>query len=79
MAQEAARDDGIEKVLKHMGFWDPPWKRQRPARGPPSASPAPCAGFRPTIEPDQKRCEPWLEGIDPPHAEDSVDPPYNDE
>ncbi len=29
------QDDVIERVLKHTGQWDPPWKRPRRARGPP--------------------------------------------
>ncbi len=29
------QDDVIEKILKHRGEWDPPWKRQRRARAPP--------------------------------------------
>src|SRR5436309_568649 len=28
-------DDIIEKILRHRGQWDPPWKRVRKARGPP--------------------------------------------
>ena len=28
-------DDVIEKILKHRGEWDPPWRRQRRARDPP--------------------------------------------
>ena len=30
-----AQDDIIEKILKHLDLWDPPWKRVRPPRGPP--------------------------------------------
>jgi hypothetical protein len=29
------QDDVIEKILKATGQWNPPWKRQRRARGPP--------------------------------------------
>ncbi len=29
------QDDVIERILKSRGAWDPPWKRQRRARGPP--------------------------------------------
>ncbi len=29
------QDDVIEKILKHRGEWDPPWRRQRRARAPP--------------------------------------------
>ena len=30
-----AQDDVFEKILRARGEWDPPWKRQRKARGPP--------------------------------------------
>ena len=30
-----AQDDVIEKILRARGEWDPPWKRERRARGPP--------------------------------------------
>ncbi len=30
-----AQDEVIEKILKHLHLWDPPWSRQRSARGPP--------------------------------------------
>jgi len=29
------QDDVIEKILRARGEWDPPWKRERKARGPP--------------------------------------------
>jgi len=29
------QDDVIERILKSRGAWDPPWKRERRARGPP--------------------------------------------
>jgi hypothetical protein len=29
------QDDVIEKILKSIGKWDPPWKRERKIRGPP--------------------------------------------
>ncbi len=36
------QDDLIEKLLRHLNRWDPPWKRQRKARAPPpSKSPRP--------------------------------------
>ena len=28
----------IERILRYLKLWDPPWKRQRKARGPPPAS-----------------------------------------
>jgi hypothetical protein len=34
-----AQDDIIEKILRHIGRWDPPWKRARSARGPPARRP----------------------------------------
>ena len=30
-----AQDDVIEKILKSVALWDPPWKRERKIRGPP--------------------------------------------
>ena len=30
-----AQDEVIEKILRHIGQWDPPWKREPKARGPP--------------------------------------------
>jgi hypothetical protein len=35
-----AREQGdvIERVLRHLGLWDPPWKRKRKIRGPPPSS-----------------------------------------
>ena len=30
-----AQDNVIERVLRHLNLWDPPWKRQRRARAPP--------------------------------------------
>ena len=29
------QDDVIEKILRNRNSWDPPWQRQRRARGPP--------------------------------------------
>ena len=29
------QDDVIERILKSRGTWNPPWKRQQRARGPP--------------------------------------------
>ena len=35
-ALTSPRHDGvIERILKARGEWDPPWKRERRARGPP--------------------------------------------
>jgi len=33
-----AQDDVIEKILRHIGVWDPPWKTERKARAPPRQS-----------------------------------------
>jgi hypothetical protein len=30
--------DVIERILRHMKLWDPPWLRQRNARGPPPST-----------------------------------------
>ena len=32
------QDEVIEKVLRHLNIWAPPWKKERKARGPPPAS-----------------------------------------
>jgi hypothetical protein len=49
------QDQLIEKLLRHAGCWNPPWKRHRPARGPPpsagSRPPAPTAGDSQLIDP----------------------------
>ena len=29
------QDDVIERILRNRGLWDPPWRRERRARGPP--------------------------------------------
>ena len=29
------QDDVIERILRNQGLWDPPWRRERRARGPP--------------------------------------------
>jgi hypothetical protein len=31
------QEDVVERILRHLQIWDPPWKRQRKARGPPSS------------------------------------------
>jgi hypothetical protein len=67
-----AQDDVIEKMLKALKLWDPPWKRPRKIRGPPP----PTLGSQ-----DSGRGPPdedWPEGIDPPHPEDDLDPPFED-
>ena len=32
------QEDVIERVLRHLHLWDPPWKRSRKARGPPPST-----------------------------------------
>ena len=32
------QEDVIERILRHLHLWDPPWKRQRKVRGPPPSS-----------------------------------------
>jgi hypothetical protein len=34
-----AQDQVIEKILRARGEWDPPWLREREARGPPALIP----------------------------------------
>ncbi len=67
------QDDVIEKVLRHMKTWDPPWKRERRARSPPSADPS--AQKSPEEDPS------CVGPIDPERSvEDyTVDPPWEDE
>ena len=36
-----AQDDVIEKILRQLDRWDPPWKRLRKARGPPASRSTP--------------------------------------
>ena len=62
----------IERVLRHLKQWDPPWKRQRKARGPPPSS----AASRPV--------SPGTTGpatIDPVYDDEvyCVDPPADDD
>ena len=33
------QDEAIERILRCVGKWDPPWKRERKARGPPPGRP----------------------------------------
>jgi hypothetical protein len=32
------QEDVIQRVLRHLHLWDPPWKRQRKVRRPPQSS-----------------------------------------
>jgi hypothetical protein len=62
------QEDVIERILRHLNLWDPPWRRARKARGPPLAPYA-------TTAPDRSNT------VDPlPNDESySVDPPGPEE
>ena len=38
------QDDVIERILRHLNRWDPPWLPQRKARGPPPSTRPPQPG-----------------------------------
>ena len=67
-------EDVIERVLRHLHLWDPPWKRQRKVRGPPPSSMDGSAAS----PPDARSCEQAVEAeaIDPVIADElyAVDP-----
>jgi len=42
-----AQDQAIEKILRARGEWDPPWLREREARGPPAVVPDPGPAVQP--------------------------------
>ncbi|MGH9363354.1 MAG: transposase zinc-binding domain-containing protein [Thermoanaerobaculia bacterium] len=72
------QDDVIEKILKSRGEWDPPWKRLRKIRGPPSpGTPGGTPGSQ-SSRPSQPAEENWIEGADPPHPDLDIDPPFED-
>ena len=58
------QDDVIERILRHLNRWDPPWKRVQKARGPPPSStshPSPGAGSEmidPPLDVDQYLVDP---------------------
>jgi len=68
-----AQDDVIERVLRHMKLWDPPWKRERRARGPPSGDH--------TSEKSPEEAPSPTDPIDPERGfEDyAVDPPWRED
>jgi hypothetical protein len=68
-----AQDDVIERVLQHLNLWDPPWRRERRARGPPTSHPKQTPFLQ--GDPDD------FDGIAPQiNTEDyCVDPPFPDE
>ena len=68
------QDDVIEKILRHLKLWAPPWKRERKARGPPPR--------RVREDTPAEREEPsCAEPIDPERDVDeyAVDPPWQDD
>jgi hypothetical protein len=69
------QDDVIERVLKHMKIWDPPWKRERRVRGPPSAA------YGSKELPDEREEPSAAEATEAQRDIDeyAVDPPWRDE
>ena len=67
------QDDVIERVLKHLKIWDPPWKRERRARGPPPRDHA----AEKSLEEDPARAEPI--DSDRGFEEYAVDPPWGED
>jgi len=57
------QDEAIEQILRSVGRWDPPWKRERKARGPPPRRQDPEAA---PVDPDVSSAE-------------LIDPPWRDE
>ena len=71
--------DVIERILRHLNRWDPPWKRQRRARGPP-----PSEGSQTTRQKEQSCTIDPLPtddqySVDLPPPEDCLQPPSPDE
>ena len=66
------QDDVIERILRHLQLWDPPWQRQRAPRG--RAPPEP-SEFDDAATPSEP------EFIDPPVDDEQyiVDPPSGDD
>jgi hypothetical protein len=66
------QEDVIERILRHLRLWDPPWKRQRKARGkarwppraPSTAPPDPPSTVAPIPDDDTY-------SVDPPGADDA--------
>ena len=68
------QDEVIEKILRHLKLWAPPWKRERKARGPPPR--------RAGADTPEEREEPSpAEPIDPERGTDdyAADPPWQEE
>jgi hypothetical protein len=58
------QEEVIERVLRHLHLWDPPWKRQRKVRGPPPPSlsrPAASAPEAPTFGKDPEVADPVID------------------
>jgi hypothetical protein len=73
------QDHVIERVLRHLRIWAPPWKRARKTRGPPPRH----SDSRDPLEERQEEpscAEPIAEPIDPLPDTDAyvVDPPWDD-
>ena len=68
------QDVVIEKILRHLNLWAPPWKRERKARGPPPRRP----GEDTSGEREEPSC---AEPIDPDRdiGQYAVDPPWVDD
>jgi hypothetical protein len=68
------QDDVIERVLKHLKNWAPPWKRARKTPGPPARY-WDCGD-----PPEQRERAPRAASIDPLPDTDAyvVDPPWED-
>ena len=68
------QDEVIEKILRHLKLWAPPWKRERKARGPPPRR----AGEG---TPEEREEPSSAEPIDPERGLDeyAVDPPWQDD
>jgi hypothetical protein len=66
------QDDVIEKILRHLQIWDPPWQRERAPRTRAPPPPSVLDHAPPTNEP--------AELIDPPVDDERymVDPPGDD-
>lgn len=65
--------DVIERILRHLNRWDPPWLRQRKARGPPPATGPPerWSGESEFPQPIDPVIDDELYVVDPPFDEDS--------
>ena len=69
------QDEVIEKILRYLKLWAPPWKRERKARGPPPRRRT--SGDQPEEMDEPHSAEP----IDPERDIDeyAVDPPWQDQ